>query len=69
VESAEEKACLHIWLCESDGDLWVSRPVELKKLAAGWQPVSRDIADFRHEPRGNKRKELATVDRVMLGCN
>ncbi len=71
--SAELAAALHLWLLEPDGDGWVARVtsdgVTLGGWATGWHHVQVPLSDFRYDPRGDKRPDLASVDRLLFGCN
>jgi hypothetical protein len=68
-ESAAPKAAMHLWLFEEDGDAWLSTPIVLEKLQAGWNVVRIPITDFRHEKRGDGKPDLPHVTHMLLGCN
>lgn len=67
--SAEKGAAMHLWLFEADGDGWISRPIKVDTLAAGWQAVEVPLKSFSYQPRGDGEEDLATVDHMLLGCN
>lgn len=68
-ESAATNAAMHLWLCEKDGDLWVSPTIAVAKLRPGWNTVRVPVADFRYDKRGDGKPDLANVNRLMIGCN
>ncbi|MFQ6096084.1 MAG: beta-galactosidase [Armatimonadota bacterium] len=72
-ESAEPKAAMHLWLFEPDGDGYVTRLLDdgstFGKWARGWHHIQIPLKSLRFDPRGDKRRNLASVDRMLLGCN
>jgi hypothetical protein len=69
--SSDPDTALHVWLIEKDGNSWLSKPVPLAGLPAGWTTVRVLISDFSLF-RGNKdQKKLdhRAVDRLMVGFN
>lgn len=68
-EEAEEKAVLFIWLFEDDGDAWLSPATRLSELTGEWQKIELKLSEFSFQPRGNKKKDLLNVERILLGCN
>ncbi|HSV73630.1 MAG TPA: beta-galactosidase [Chthonomonadales bacterium] len=66
-------AAMHVLLLERDGDLWL-REVRPGGGAIGvqrsvWLEVRLPVSSFTHEPRGDRRRAMVTVDRLLLGCN
>jgi len=68
-ESANPKAALFIWLFEDDGDGWLSPRTLVGELGDGWQQVTLKLTDFRFQPRGDGKKDLLRVNKLLIGCN
>ena len=66
-------ACLHLFLIEPDGDLWVARLEDdgliLGQWHSGWHRVQVALEDMDYLPRGNGVKERAQASLLALGCN
>lgn len=64
---------LFVWLFEKDGDGYLAhvRPDGrwLHQLREGWHRCFIPISAFAYEPRGDKVREMLTVDRLMVGMN
>ncbi len=63
-----------VWLFEADGDGYLSevrfsdRPIG--SAARGtWHLCTVPLTNLRFEPRGNRQRQLLTVDRLMIGMN
>ncbi len=74
VEAAAPEAAMHLWLREKDGDMWLCRvaPEDGKGIAgrAGvWRDVFAPFSAFDHQPRGDKRRQFLSCDRLLLGFN
>ncbi|MCC6444939.1 MAG: beta-galactosidase [Armatimonadetes bacterium] len=71
--AARPEAAMHLWLFEADGDGWVqeirAEGKPLGQMPTGWQGVRLPMAGFRFDPRGNRKRELLTADRLLVGCN
>lgn len=70
---AAEGAAFHLWLLEQDGDAYPVRVrvngKELCELDNTWQEVTVPFTAFRFDPRGNKKRQFMSIDRMLLGCN
>lgn len=74
VERADEKAVMHIWLMESDGDGWLIRvrangEGTLAALVGRPVTVRLPLSDFSFQPRGNRQPRLSDVNLFVIGCN
>jgi hypothetical protein len=73
VHSAAEEAVMHIWLFEPDNDGWVQRVQfakgELADQKPGWIEVRMPIAGFSFQARGQKTRQMTSVNRMLIGCN
>jgi len=74
VESAIPEAAMHLWFRERDGDMWMSRitPVDGRGLAAAtnvWREVFVPFSELAHQPRGDKRRQFLSSDRLLIGFN
>jgi hypothetical protein len=68
-ESAEPKAAMHIWFFERDGDGWLSPSIKLAGRGKGWELVEIPVEKFRHQPRGDGKKNLVSAETLLVGCN
>ena len=66
-ESAAKGALFCVWLFEDDGDGWMGPAVALETLGEGWQRVVLKISDFTYDPRGDKVRDIASVNKILLG--
>lgn len=73
VHTVHPDAKMHIWLMEPDGDTWLQQVTVLGKsvgeLSRGWHEVIMPITGFRFDGRGNRRREMLSVDKMLIGCN
>lgn len=73
VHKATPPGSLFVWLFEKDGDGYLAHVKPegkwLHQLSRGWHTYFIPIAAFAYEPRGNKIREMLTVDRLMIGMN
>lgn len=74
VESAATEAAMHLWFRERDGDMWMCRitPADGRGLAAAtgvWREAFVPFSDLAHQPRGDKRRQFLSSDRLLLGFN
>lgn len=71
--AAADRAALHIWLREPDGDMWVQKVPfdgrELWQLPAGPHEVRMPVAAFRFDGRGPGTREMTAADRMLIGSN
>lgn len=67
--SARGTARRYAWICEPDGDLWVSETdaADIRDEADGWRLYTLPVSRFAYQPRGNKRREMQTTDRILMG--
>lgn len=73
VSTAHPSAKMHIWLIEPDGDMWLQQVTvqgkSVGELPPGWHEVTMPITGFQFDGRGNRRREILSVDRMLIGCN
>jgi len=73
VDAVHPNAKMHIWLMEPDGDMWLqqvtARGRSVGELPRGWHEVILPITGFQFDGRGNRRREILSVDRMLIGCN
>lgn len=73
VDNAGPQAALSLWLFEPDGDGHPAHRIPDGKLLAemkgGWRHCFVPISAFRFDPRGNKRNELLTANKLLIGIN
>lgn len=73
VHQTEPKAQMHVWLFEPDGDGWVAKAVHdgthLADWPKEWIRVRVPIGRFRHDPRGDRKRNLLSVNRILLCLN
>ncbi|MBM3492934.1 MAG: hypothetical protein FJX72_01230 [Armatimonadetes bacterium] len=66
-------AAMHIWLLEPDGDAWVQQVRWEGRSVGEWQAgrkaVTLPAAGFSFEPRGKGTRQMASCDRMLIGCN
>ena len=72
-ESAAPDAAMHLWLFEPDGDGYATRLLDdgaiVGRWAPGWHHLQVPLKSFEFQPRGNKQRDLASVNRMLIGCN
>jgi len=73
VLSAREKAGFYVWLFEKDGDAWFEkvrpRGKELREAAGGVYDEFLSLTRFSFRPRGDGKRAITTVDRLILGVS
>jgi hypothetical protein len=74
VQQAGDKAAMHIWLFEHDGDAWMARVAVgernlLAQFGPEWVEVVLPIEGMRFEPRGQRDEEFETVSKIIINCN
>ncbi len=72
VNASGESSAMHVWIFEADGDGYVSKvqpEATLNNLTKGWHHCFVPIGSFNYDPRGNGKRQLLTIDRIMLGLN
>lgn len=74
VEKADPAAAMHLWLRERDGDMWMCAvmPEDGKGIAGAtgvWRTVFLPFSRLSHQPRGDKKRQFLSCDRLMLGFN
>ena len=72
VNASDDASVMHLWMMEEDGDGYIARVQperSLNNLTKGWHHCFVPIGSFNYEPRGNKKKELLTVNKLMIGLN
>jgi hypothetical protein len=67
-ESAAKGAKFHVWLFEEDGDAWLTG-IPLADIKTDWHRVELTLNDFRYQPRGDKARDIQSINRMLLGCN
>jgi len=71
--SSQPQAQMFLWLFEEDGDGWIqeiqSGGRALGEMSPGWHEIQLLVAGFRFDPRGNRKREFLTVNRLLAGCN
>ena len=74
VEEASPEAAMHLWLREKDGDMWMCAvsPEDGKGIAGlkgAWRAVFIPFSALGHQPRGDKKRNFLSVDRLLMGFN
>ena len=74
VRSAAPAAAMHLWLHEKDGDMWMCpvRPDDLLAIGARtnvWRDVFVPFSSLGYQPRGDKKKNFLSIDRLLMGFN
>jgi len=73
VASAAPGAAFHVWLFEKDNDGYIVRVrpggKELEDAGRSWHEVFLAFAEFRFQPRGNRKRAFLTIDHMLFGCN
>lgn len=73
VHSVNPGAGLSVWLFEADGDghhAWVKPGGKsFSELEKGWYQCFVPLTSFRFDARGNRRSELLTVNKLLIGIN
>ncbi|MHB1457630.1 MAG: cellulase family glycosylhydrolase [Armatimonadota bacterium] len=73
VNNALPQSAMYIWFMEKDGDGYNAKVnpngKELIDFSKGWHRCFIPISSFIYEPRGNKTKEILTIDRIFMGLN
>jgi hypothetical protein len=72
VRSAAPAAAMHLWLHEKDGDMWMCpvRPDDLLAIGARtnvWRDVFVPFSSLGYQPRGDKKKNFLSIDRLLMG--
>lgn len=73
VHKATPPGSLFVWLFEKDGDGYLAHVKPegrwLHQLSMGWHTYFIPISAFAYEPRGNGKREMLSVDRMLVGMN
>jgi len=72
VNTSGDASAMHVWMMEADGDGYVARvqpEASLNNLSKGWHHCFVPIGSFNYEARGNGKREILTVNKLMLGLN
>ena len=74
VGRAGASAAMHLWLRERDGDLWMCPVLPEDTLALGartgvWRNVFVPFSALGYQPRGDKKKDFLSIDRLLMGFN
>ena len=74
VETASPDSAMHLWLHEKDGDMWMCAitPEDGKGLSGQtgvWREVFVPFGALNHQPRGDKRRQFLSCDRLLMGFN
>lgn len=71
--SSAGNAAMHLILVEPDGDIWLQQALvggrPIGALAPGDYAVRVPIGQFSFDPRGNRRREMTTATKILVGCN
>jgi len=70
---ASRGAAMHVWLLEPDGDGHLARATvdarDPPDWPGRWVRVRVPLGRFRYDPRGNRKRDLLSVNRMLLGFN
>lgn len=74
VEAAQPAAAMHLWFREKDGDLWMCAitPADgrgISGLTNAWREVFVPFGALSHLPRGDKKRQFLSADRLLMGFN
>ena len=73
VHKASLRSSMYVWLFEPDGDGHLAA-VTLRgggpgRWPGGWQRIRVPLGRFRYDPRGDRKRNLLSIDRMLLGFN
>jgi len=73
VHETSSRSSMYVWLFEPDGDGHICQatvdgrgPAE---WGGEWTRIRVPLGRFRYDPRGNRKRDLLSVDRILLGFN
>jgi hypothetical protein len=70
---ASPGAAMHVWLMEPDGDGHCGRATidgrDVPEWPTTWTRVTVPLGRFHHDPRGDRKPDLLSADRILLGFN
>ncbi|MBN1345764.1 MAG: cellulase family glycosylhydrolase [Phycisphaerae bacterium] len=73
VHQAESLAAMYVWLMEADGDGHLARVMlddrDTPRWPKEWARVRVPLGRFKYDPRGDGKRDLLSVNRMLLGFN
>ncbi len=73
IHRASIQSGMYVWLFERDGDGYCARVMLEGRVPAdwpdGWIRMRVPLGQFRYDPRGNGKRDLLSVDRILVGFN
>jgi len=73
VHEASTRSSMYVWLFERDGDGHICQATVDGRGPAAWGKewirIRVPLGRFRYDPRGNRKRNLLSVDRILLGFN